>query len=90
MIATIKARTVNAARIVELEPLFIRGEMKPIHAGVLLRLDDGTSQTWLAERGNSNAPEVGDFLIRDNDLHVSAVLNPAKFSELFDVESAKA
>jgi hypothetical protein len=82
----IKTRTVDAAQIVELQPLFVRGEMKHLDAGVCLRLSDGSCFTWLASAADSSAPAVGDYLIRDTALDVAAIVSAAKFSELFDVE----
>jgi hypothetical protein len=86
----IKSRAVSALKIIGLEPLYVRGEMKSISAGALLRLSDGTSRTWLQEFGGATTPELSDIFIEDAELGTSAVVGPAKFSQLFNSEESKA
>jgi hypothetical protein len=85
MIAKIKSRAVSALTVIGLEPLYLRGEMKSISAGALLRLSDGTSRTWIHDSDGAT-PELSDIFVEDAELGTSAVVAPAKFSQLFDVE----
>jgi len=89
MIAKIKSRAVSALKIVDLEPLYQRSQLRSIAEGVLLRLENGASRTWLAERDGA-IPEAGFYFIEDAELGTSAVVAPAEFVQLFDVEDVKA
>jgi hypothetical protein len=74
---------VEANRISSVLPLIIGDKMLSPDAGIILLLADGTKKKWLAEP-NAPMPVVGDFLISNQELHVTYVVNPEQFQRLFE------
>jgi len=78
------SHAVTARRIDAVLPLVIGGDkMLAPDAGIVLRLDDGTRKKWLAEP-NAPMPKVGDWLVSNQELHLTYVVNPEQFQRLFE------
>jgi hypothetical protein len=83
-----KSHLVQVARIISVNALMSRGEMKSPSAGVLLRLDDGSAHAYLIQP-EERSPAENDFLILDEQLHgISFVVSASKFALLFEAAPA--
>jgi len=84
VIYKMKSHSVQAQLIKALSPLRASSDrvLSP-DAGLILELEDGKRIKWMAEP-NVPMPTVGDYFAEDNELHTTAVITAAKFSELFE------
>jgi hypothetical protein len=79
---TVKPHAVTGARITRTEPIYDQGAMVAPDRGLMLVMDDGSSEKWVADRFGV-VPQIGDFLVCDPELHCTVVVPAARFSELF-------
>jgi hypothetical protein len=79
---TVKPHAVTGARILRTEPIYNGGAMVAPDAGLMLVMEDRSKERWVADKFGA-VPHVGDFLVRDPELHCTLVVPAARFSELF-------
>ncbi len=82
MKCTIKSHEVTASRIERTEPIFSHGAMVAPDKGLVLVMVDGSQEKWAADKSGI-VPTIGDFLVRDPELHFTVVVPAARFRELF-------
>lgn len=79
----VKSHPVTGTRISRTEPICDQGKMVAPNAGLMLIMEDGSSEKWVADRFGA-VPNIGDFLVRDPELRITAVVSASQFSELFE------
>lgn len=82
---TIKSHAVTGARIARTEPIYDHGAMVAPDKGLMLRMEDGSTEKWVADKSGI-VPRIDDFLVRDSELHFTVVVPAARFKELFAEE----
>ena len=85
----VNSHAVEGSKIVSIQPLVAQGRVLAPNAGLTLVLDDESKNKWLNEP-NAPTPAVGDFLVRDDELHVAFVVPAAKFKTLFKEANSRA
>jgi hypothetical protein len=79
---TVKSHEVQAAKITKTEPIFDHGAMVAPDRGLILVLDDGSREKWVADKSGV-VPQIGDFVITDPELHIRVVVPAARFAVMF-------